>query len=61
MKLTFGKFRGEDIVDVELSYLSWLEEQDWIRPDLRAAVQFEIQRRTGDITSLSREVRHERP
>lgn len=27
-KLTFGKFKGEDICDVDLGYLKWLEQQE---------------------------------
>ncbi len=56
MILTFGKYRGEDIVDVPIGYLEWLEEQDWLREELREEVQFEIQRRGGDVTSLGRAV-----
>ena len=60
VRLAFGKYKGEDIVDVDLGYLKWLEEQDWINPDLREAIQFEIKRRTGDVTSLGRPVKGRR-
>lgn len=52
MKLPFGKFKGEDLCDVELSYLKWLEEQDWIDSGLRKALNHEIERRTGDRSSV---------
>lgn len=58
MKLTFGKYKGEDLVDVEISYLKWLEEQDWIKPDLRDALNHEIERREGDRSSLGFERKH---
>ena len=54
MILAFGKYKGEHIEDVDLDYLKWLEEQRWLRDDLRAALQHEITRREGDITSLGR-------
>jgi uncharacterized protein (DUF3820 family) len=57
MTLPFGKHKGEDIVDVPLDYLQWLEEQDWLQADLRERVQFEIKRRTGDVTSLGRDIK----
>lgn len=57
MKLPFGKHKGEDITDVPTQYLCWLEIQDFIRQDLREAVQFEIRRRRSDVTSLGRDVK----
>lgn len=56
MKLAFGKHKGEDIVDIDLSYLQWLEQQDWLRADHRERVQFEIQRRSGDRPGAGRVV-----
>ena len=57
MKLLFGKFRGEDLCDVEIGYLRWLDEQEWLSAELREEVEFEIARREGDVSSLGREVR----
>ena len=47
-KLTFGKFKGEDICDVDLGYLKWLEQQEWLFEDLRIEINHEIERREGD-------------
>jgi len=57
VKLTFGKYKGEELHEVPISYLMWLEEQDWVRPDLRKDLQYEIARRTGDVSSLGRVVK----
>ena len=54
MKLTFGKYKGEDTADVPLSYLKWLEEQDWTPEFLRIECQYQIKRQEGDITSLGK-------
>lgn len=54
MIMSFGKHKGEYLEDIEVSYLKWLEGQDWLKPDLREAVQFEIERREGDVTSLGK-------
>lgn len=56
MKLTFGKYKGEDLLDVPLDYIKWLEEQNWIQDDLRKECQFEIKRREGDVTSLGKDI-----
>jgi hypothetical protein len=54
----FGKFKGEDIANIPLWYLKWLEENvDWITPDMREAINYEIARREGDVSSLGREVK----
>ena len=49
MTLPFGKWKGRDLSDdeVPLSYLVWAEEQDFITPQLRNDLNFEINRRTG--------------
>ena len=60
MKLPFGKHKGEDIEDVDLSYLKWLEQQD-VNPKLREAVQYEIERREGDRPGMGRVVKKGRP
>jgi uncharacterized protein (DUF3820 family) len=54
-RLTFGKHRGEPLHAVPIGYLKWLEEQGWIEKELREAVQFEIERREGDVTSIGRQ------
>ena len=46
--MPFGKYQYEDILDVPLHYLKWLEEQPWVLPILRKELQFEINRREGD-------------
>jgi uncharacterized protein (DUF3820 family) len=57
MRMPFGDHRGKELYDIDLGYLKWLEEQAWVRPELREALQFEIQRREGDISSLGRVVK----
>jgi uncharacterized protein (DUF3820 family) len=57
MTLPFGKHKGEDIADVDLGYLKWLEEQEWVKDELREALQFEIERREGDRPGMGRVVR----
>ena len=47
-KLSFGKFKGEDIEDVDLSYLKWLEEQNWIDSKLRDEINHVINQHEGD-------------
>jgi uncharacterized protein (DUF3820 family) len=54
MRLPFGKFKGEHIEDVDLGYLKWLEEQEWLQPSTRVNLQHEIERREGDVTSLGK-------
>lgn len=57
MILRFGKHKGMDIADVDLGYLKWLEEQAWVKDDLREALNFEIERREGDRPGQGRVVR----
>lgn len=55
--LPFGKHKGEDIVDVPLPYLKWFEENIPEMPTaLRTAINFEIGRREGNVTSQGRKV-----
>ncbi len=58
MTIPFGKaHRGEHVVDCPTGYLTWLDEQDWVRdrfPELGAEVEYELARRSGDISSLGR-------
>lgn len=56
MKLLFGKYKDEDTGDVPLSYIKWLEEQDWISDALREDCQYEIRRQESDVTSLGKDV-----
>lgn len=59
MKLTFGKHEGDDIVDVDTGYLIWLEENiDWFTKQDRQEIQIEIERRTGDRSSIGIERKH---
>ncbi len=62
MKIPFGKHKGQDTADpdVQLSYLKWIEEQDWINDHLREAVQHEIERREGDRPGMGRVVKEGR-
>jgi len=63
MKLPFGKYKGLDIADpdIPVAYFEWLEEQDWIKPELRKELQFEISRRRGDRPGAGRVVKAGRP
>jgi uncharacterized protein (DUF3820 family) len=56
VKLSFGRFIGQDICDIPLDYIRWLEEQHWISAEMREACQYEIERRTGNMSSLGRSV-----
>ena len=55
MKMTFGKYRETDLVDIPLDYLTWLEQQN-IADDLRKAINFEIERRKSPVTSKGKNV-----
>lgn len=57
MHIPFGKHKGEDTSDVPISYLRWLEEQDWISDALREDCQYEIERREGDRSSFGRKTK----
>jgi hypothetical protein len=61
MRLYFGKHIGEELCNVDLGYVRWLEEQPWISAEMRKACQYEIQRRVGNITSLGRAVQPTKP
>lgn len=60
MTLTFGKHKGEDTGDVPLSYIKWLEEQDWISDALREECQYLIQRGEGNVSSLGKDIGRKR-
>ena len=58
MKLKFGKYKGEDIMDVPIEYLKWFEENIEKLPDPdREEINHEIERREGDRSSLGREIK----
>ena len=57
MKMTFGKHMGEDLSDIPIDYLKWVEENVYMSKETRAEINFEIGRREGDVTSLGRKVR----
>lgn len=59
MKLLFGKHKGLDTSDPEIpvTYLKWLEEQQFIRPELRTDLFEEIRRRDGDRPGAGKAVR----
>lgn len=42
MQLRFGKHKGKDLTEVPLEYLDWLLTQDWLYPNVRLAVQREV-------------------
>lgn len=49
MRIPFGKYKGEEIADIDdLGYLKWVEQQDFITSELRGEVQFVIERLEGD-------------
>jgi uncharacterized protein (DUF3820 family) len=60
MRMPFGKHKGEALEDLDLSYVKWLEEQDWVSDDLREAAQFEIERREGDRPGMGRVIQEGR-
>lgn len=57
MRLDFGKFKGETLSSVPLSYLAWLHDQEFPSDELRAELKLEIARRIGatprDLRSLA--------
>jgi len=57
--LPFGKHRGLDTSDpeVDVGYLSWLEEQEWLAEPLRQDIQAELQRRQGDRPGMGKVVK----
>ena len=57
MKIWLGKHYGQDLCDIPLSYLKWLEEQEDIDVKLRQALQFEIERREGDRPGIGKTIK----
>lgn len=59
MKLRFGKFKGFDIIDVDVDYLKWVEENVTSLTEMeRKEINIEIERKTGDRSSIGVERRH---
>jgi len=45
MKMPFGKFKGIEICDIEISYLKWIEENiQNLDQNLRAEINHEIEK-----------------
>lgn len=57
MILTFGKYKDEDICDVPLDYLIWLEEHVKLSKTQREEINFEINRRENDTSSQGKIVK----
>ena len=62
MTLSFGKYRGFDTADPEIpvTYLIWLEEQEWLNERLREDIEVELQRRQGDRPGMGKVVKRGR-
>jgi len=53
MIMRFGKHKGEDICDLDIGYLKWVEENvEFLRDDEREEINIEIERRSGDRSSI---------
>lgn len=48
MIIPFGKYKGQDFDDIPIDYIQWLEEQNWLKDELRQECQFQLDRRLGD-------------
>ena len=60
MRLSYGKYKGLDIVDVPVHYLQWMEENvKDLTMQQRKDINFEITRRTGDRPGEGRTVSQE--
>ncbi len=59
MLLPFGKYKNLDTADpdIPVTYLAWLEEQDWIERKLREDLNAELKRRRGDRAGAGKVVR----
>ncbi len=59
MKLSFGKHKNKETTDhsIPISYLCWLEEQEWITDELRDELNFEIGRREGNRPGMGKVVK----
>ena len=64
MKMPFGKYKGQGIVDIPTAYLQWVEKNVPLRAfnltfslgDLQKTINFELSRRGNDVTSSGRKV-----
>jgi uncharacterized protein (DUF3820 family) len=43
--MPFGKYKGEPLADIPVSYLDWIIGQDWIKPDLKEQIEEHLQTR----------------
>ena len=43
--MKFGKHKGQLLSDCPTEYLDWLADQTWIRPELKADVEAELNKR----------------
>jgi len=51
MRMPWGKFKGEDLEDIESSYLLWVLENCEIKPGLEVAIHAELRDRFGGIAA----------
>jgi len=56
MKLTFGKYAGEEIDTIPTSYLKWVEENIECSLQLRAIINEELKIRTSEESSIGRKL-----
>lgn len=57
IKMPWGKYMGCEMHEIPLTYLKWCEQNTHsLGKWLRDAINFEIQRREGDVTSRGRTV-----
>jgi hypothetical protein len=57
MTFEYGKYKGQDIVDVPVNYLIWMEESCELTDQQREDINYEINRRSGDRPGQGRTVR----
>ena len=58
IKMPLGKYAGAELHEIPLDYLIWFEENiKQMGPWLRTAINHEIDRRKGDLSSKGRDVR----
>ena len=56
MRLHYGKYKGDDITDVPVDYLQWMEANVDLSDDERVEINHEIERRMGDRPGAGRVV-----
>jgi hypothetical protein len=56
-KMPFGKHRGEDLAEIPIEYLKWVEREMTLTARLRDAINHEISRREGDRPGAGRVMR----